>query len=65
MPGTVNVAVNKPRLLLVIVVGDVGCVAPSYLMVMVEEAAKPAPDTVTTVPPMPFAGLSVMDGLTV
>jgi hypothetical protein len=65
VPGTVNVALKDPMLLLVIVEGDVGCVAPSYLMVMVEEAAKPDPDTVTVVPPIPFAGLRVIDGLTV
>jgi hypothetical protein len=65
VPGTVKVALKDPMLLLVIVEGDVGWVAPSYLMVMVEEAAKPAPDTVTVVPPIPFAGLRVIDGLTV
>ena len=65
VPGTVNVAVNEPRLLLVTVVGVVGCVAPSYLMMIVEEAAKPVPDTVTVVPPIPFEGLSEIAGFTV
>ena len=65
VPGTVKVAVNEPRLLLVTVVGVVGCVAPSYLMMIVEEAAKPAPDTVTVVPPIPFEGFSVIAGFTV
>ncbi len=58
-------ALNEPTLLVVIVVGVVGCVVPSYLMVMVDDPAKPVPDAVTTVPPTPFAGLSVMDGATV
>ncbi len=46
VPGTVKVAVNEPRLLLVTVVGVVGCVAPSNLMMIVEEAAKPAKGSV-------------------
>ena len=58
-------ALNEPTLLVVVVVGVVGCVVPSYLMVMVDDPAKPVPDAVTTVPPTPFAGLSVMDGATV
>ncbi len=57
-------ALNEPTLLVVTVVGVVGCVVPSYLMVMVDDPAKPVPDTVTTVPPTPFAGLSAMDGVT-
>jgi hypothetical protein len=65
VPGTVKVAVNEPRLLLVTVVGVVGCVAPSYLILIVEEEAKPVPDTVTLVPPIPFAGLREIAGVTV
>jgi hypothetical protein len=64
VPGIVNVAVNEPALLVVMVVGDVGCVVPSYLIVIVEDAAKPLPVTVTTVPGIPFAGLRAIDGLT-
>ncbi len=60
-----KVALNEPTLEDVIVVGVVGCVVPSYLMVIVDEGAKPVPVTVTTVPPMPFAGLSAMDAATV
>jgi len=61
----VNVAENEPTLDVLIVVGEVGCVVPSYLIVMVEEAAKPVPDTVTVVPPTPFAGLRLIEGVTV
>ena len=58
--GMVNVAENEPRLLLVIVAGIVDCAVPSYLMVMMEEAAKPVPVTVTLVPAFPLVGPRVM-----
>ena len=46
------------------VVGDVATIVPSYLTVIVEEAAKPVPDTVIVVPTAPPVGLRVMEALT-
>ena len=46
------------------VVGEVVTIVPSYLMVIVEEAAKPVPDTVIVVPTAPPVGLRVIDALT-
>ncbi len=56
---------NEPRLDDVIVLGEVGWTVPSYLIVIVESAANPVPDTVTVAPPTPFVGLSVVDGMVV
>ncbi len=58
-------ALKDPVLEVVTVVGVVGCVVPSYLMVMVEELPKPVPDTVTLVPAVPLVGLRAIDGITV
>ena len=57
-----NVAVNVAGEVeeLVTVAGDVVTANPSYLIVMVELGAKPDPDTVTTVPGVPAAGLRVI-----
>ena len=63
--GTVNVVENEPVIELVTVVGDVACVTPSYFIVIVEDAAKPVPDTATVEPTIPLVGLSVTEGLTV
>ena len=49
----------------VTVLGLVGCVAPSYLIVIVDNAAKPVPDTVIVVPPMPLVMLRLIDGIVV
>src|SRR6266581_2002517 len=62
--GTANVALNEPMVEEATVVGEVVCVAPSYLMVMVEEAGKPVPVIVTVVPTLPAEGLSVMETVT-
>jgi len=59
--GIVKVALNAPAVDVVTVVGEVVTVVPSYLMVMVEEAAKPVPVTVMVAPTLPLAGLSVME----
>ncbi len=59
--GIVNVALNAPAVDVVTVAGEVVTVVPSYLMVMVEEAAKPVPVTVMVAPTLPLAGLSVME----
>jgi hypothetical protein len=61
----VKVALNEPRLFEVTVVGDVACGAPSYVIVIFLEAAKPCPDTVTIVPAGPLVGEMVIDGVTV
>ncbi len=63
--GNVNVVENEPVIELVIVVGDVACVTPSYFIVIVEDAAKPVPDTVTVEPTIPLVGLNVIEELTV
>ncbi len=60
-----KVALNEPTMDAVTVVGDVVCVTPSYLMVMVEEAAKPVPDTVTVPPTIPLVGFRLIEALTV
>ena len=59
------VAVNEPETEVVTAEGDVVCSVPSYLMVIVEEPAKPVPDTATVEPTIPLVGLSVTEGLTV
>src|SRR6266571_7105376 len=59
--GIVKVALNAPAVDVVTVAGEVVTVVPSYLMVMVEEAAKPVPVTVMVAPTLPLAGLSVME----
>ena len=60
-----KVALNEPTVDVVTVVGDVVCVSPSNLMVMVEEAAKPVPDTVTVPPTIPLVGFRLIEALTV
>ncbi|MDE1767681.1 MAG: hypothetical protein KGI27_15630, partial [Thaumarchaeota archaeon] len=47
---TVKVAVNEPDDEVVTVEGVVVCVTPLSFIVIVDEARKPVPDTVTTVP---------------
>jgi hypothetical protein len=59
--GMVNVALKDPSELVVTVAGVVVWVVPSYLMVIVEEAEKPLPVTVTVVPTLPVEGLSVIE----
>ncbi len=63
--GTVMVAVNDPVVDVVTVVGEVVTVVPSYLIVMVDEAANPLPVTVTLDPVMLLVGLILMDALIV
>ncbi len=58
-------AENEPVLLLVTVTGEVVCVTPSYFMVIVEEPAKPVPDTVTVEPTIPLVGFNVIEAVTV
>ncbi len=62
--GAVKVALNEPMVEEATVVGDVATVVPSYLMVMVEEAAKPVPVMVITVPVGPPVGLSAIEAVT-
>lgn len=45
-------------------VGEVACAAPSYLTVIVEEAAKPEPETVTVEPTLPLVGFRAMADVT-
>jgi len=59
------VAVNDPVVDVVTVVGEVVTVVPSYLIVMVDEAANPLPVTVTLDPVMLLVGLILMDALIV
>ncbi len=63
--GTVKVALKVPVVDEVIVPGEVVWVTPSYLTVIVEEAAKPVPDTVTVAPTMLLAGDRVIEAVTV
>ena len=63
--GIVKVALNEPPLEVVIVLGDVGWVVPSYLMLILDDPAKPVPTTVTVAPPTPLLELSAMEGVTV
>jgi hypothetical protein len=63
--GTVKEQLNPPLASEVTEDGDVACVAPSYSIVIVEEAAKPFPVIVTVVPMPPLVGLSVIDEVTV
>jgi len=63
--GTVKVQVKVPEELLVTVDGEVICVAPSYLTVIVLEAAKLVPETVTVAPMLPLVGLRVTFGVSV
>ena len=46
------------------VVGEVVWVVPSYLIVIVDEAANPVPDTVTVVPVGPPVGDRVIEEVT-
>ncbi len=59
------VAINDPVVDVVTVVGEVVTVVPSYLIVMVDEAANPLPVTVTLDPVMLLVGLILMDALIV
>jgi hypothetical protein len=47
------------------VFGVVDWAVPSYLMVIVDNAAKPLPVTVTVVPVLPLVGLRVIEGVVV
>ncbi len=58
--GIVKEALKDPAVFVVTVAGVVVTVVPSYLMVIVEEAAKPLPVTVTVEPTIPVAVLKVM-----
>ncbi len=59
------VAMNEPEAEVVTAEGDVVCSVPSYFMVIVEEPAKPVPDTVTVEPTIPLVGLNVIEAVTV
>ena len=59
----VKIALNEPPVEVVIVLGDVGWVVPSYLMLILDVPAKPVPTTVTVAPPTPLLGLSAMEGV--
>ena len=61
----VKVALNEPPGEVVIVLGDVGWVVPSYLILILDVPAKPVPTTVTVPPPTPLLGLCAMEGVTV
>ncbi len=63
--ATVKVAEKAPPEEVVIVSGEVVCPTPSNFIVVVEVAAKFVPVTVTTVPPRPDIGLSVIVGAVV
>jgi len=63
--GVTTVALKVPVLEVVIVLGDVDCVVPSYLILILDDPANPDPDTVSVVPPMPLTGLSTVEGVTV
>ncbi len=60
-----KVALNEPTVEVATVEGEVVCVTPSYFIVIVEDAAKPVPDTVTVEPTIPLVGLNVIEALTV
>ncbi len=57
----VNEAAKEPIVEEVIEVGDVVNVVPSYWTVMVDEAAKPVPETVTVVLTLPLDELSAIE----
>ncbi len=59
-----KVALNVPVAVDVMVEGEVVCVVPSYLMVMVCDAAKPVPDTVIVPPTIPLDGFKTMEAET-
>ena len=59
-PGTWKTPTKLPPDVDVIVAGTVVCVEPSNLIVIVEEAAKLVPVTVTASPPRPEMGLNVI-----
>ncbi len=58
-------ALKVPMLDVVRVIGEVGSVVPSYLMLMVDVPPNPAPMTVKVVPPTPVPGLRVIEGVSV
>jgi hypothetical protein len=63
--GVVKVtAENVPVDEVVTAEGDVACPVPSYVIVIVDEAAKPEPDRLTLEPASPVVGLGVMEGVT-
>lgn len=57
-----KVALNDPDPSEATVVGDVVCKVPSYFTVIVEDARKLVPDTVTAFPTLPDDGLSETEG---
>ena len=58
-------ALKLPSEDVVIVIGSVGWVVPSYLTLMVDAPANPVPCTVMVVPPTPLAGLIEIVGISV
>ena len=60
-----KVQLNEPEEEVVTVVGEVVIVAPLKVIVIVEEAAKPVPDTLTLVAVGPLVGDNVIDVVTV
>ena len=63
--GTMKDALKEPVPSVVTGVGVVATAEPANVMVTVEEAAKPEPETVTVVPTGPEDGLKAIDWLTV
>ena len=63
--GITKVALKVPVAVEVTVAGEVVCVTPSNLTVIVEVPAKPVPDTVTVPPTMLLGGLRLIDAVTV
>ena len=62
--GVWKVALKDPIVDVATVVGEVVTADPSYLIVIVDEAAKPVPATVTVAPTGPLVGPRVMDAVT-
>jgi len=62
--GAWKVALKDPIVEVATVVGDVVTVAPSYLIVIVDDDAKPVPVTVIVAPTGPVVGPSVIEVLT-
>jgi hypothetical protein len=63
--GTMKEALKVPVVDEVTVEGDVVWVTPSYVIVIVEEAAKPVPDTVIIAPTILLAGDRTIEAATV
>jgi hypothetical protein len=62
--GTAKLAENVPVDEVVTAEGDVACPVPSYVIVIVDEAAKPEPVTMTDEPVAPLVGFSLIEAVT-